>query len=125
MTEKDNPTKKRYSVKSPSRGGARPGGGRPAGSKSKINLASAQTLVELMYDRTGQVYEEIVLEDFLRARANDPVLTHKYHNLLAGKLMPDLHKIEHTDSSEAIEQKREAFAAALADVAGIIKNEKQ
>ena len=36
--------------------------------------------------------------------------------------MPDLHKIEHTDSSEAIEQKREAFAAALADVAGIIKN---
>lgn len=94
-------------------GGARPGAGRPAGSKSKLNLAKAQTLVDLLYDRTGKVYEEILLEDFLNARENDRNLTHKYHALLANKLMPDLNQIEISNTTEDIDAKQKAFSEAL------------
>lgn len=109
---KPNPTKN---------GGARPGAGRPAGSKSKLNLAKAQTLVDLMYDRTGKVYEEILLEDFMNARQNDRNLTHKYHALLANKLMPDLSHIEINDATENLEAKEKAFSDALVALSNLHK----
>lgn len=111
---KDNPTKN---------GGARPGAGRPAGSKSKLNLAKAQTLVDLMYDRTGKVYEEILFEDFMNARENDRNLTHKYHALLANKLMPDLNHIEINDNTENIDAKEKAFSDALQALSNLHKKE--
>lgn len=96
------------------RGGRREGSGRPAGSKNKINKATITTVLEKLYDRTGQVYEDLLLEDFLAARKSNDALAHKYHTLLAGKLMPDLNAVEVQDNTEAVEAKQAAFAAALA-----------
>ena len=112
MSDKDNKEKS-------NRGGVRAGAGRPRGSKSKISLATSKTVVEMLYDKTGQIYEEILIEDFLKARASNEVLAHKYHALLANKLMPDLQSIELTDSADVIEAKKQAFTDALASM---IKN---
>lgn len=107
MSEKDNKTKS-------NRGGARANAGRPAGSKNKISLATSQTVVEMLYNKTGQIYEEILIEDFLKARQTNDALAHKYHALLANKLMPDLQSIELTNSADEIEAKKQAFTEALA-----------
>lgn len=116
MTEKDT---KRYSVKSPSRGGARPNAGRKPGSKNKVDRATIQTVIDKLYDRTGQCYEDLLLEDFLRARTTNEALAHKYHSLLANKLMPDLNSVELTDSEDTITAKQRAFAEAIAQIAGL------
>jgi hypothetical protein len=107
MTEKDITKKSNL-------GGAREGAGRPKGSKNKISLATSQTVVEMLYDRTGQCYEEILIEDFLKARQTNDALAHKYHALLANKLMPDLQSVEITNPEDAIETRALVFAEALA-----------
>jgi hypothetical protein len=98
------------------RGGAREGAGRPAGSKNKINKATIQTVIDKLYDRTGQCYEDLLLEDFLQARASNEALAHKYHMLLANKLMPDLNSIEVDASEDMITAKQAIFAAAIAQI---------
>lgn len=110
MNEKDIKDKSK-------RGGAREGAGRPAGSKNKISLATSQTVVEMLYNKTGQVYEELLVEDFLKARSTNDALAHKYHALLASKLMPDLQSVEITSSEDAIEHRAQVFAEALASLA--------
>jgi hypothetical protein len=101
------------------RGGAREGAGRPAGSRNKVDRATIQTVIEKLYDRTGQCYEDLLLEDFLLARTENAALAHKYHSLLANKLMPDLNAVELTDSEDTITAKQRAFAEAIAQIAGI------
>lgn len=109
MSEKDNKTKSK-------RGGAREGAGRPAGSKNKVSKATVQTVLDLLYDKTGRVYEDLLLEDFLQARANNQNLAMKYHALLSNKLMPDLNSIELTNVEQDIDVKAQAFAEALAAI---------
>ncbi len=111
MSEKSIKTKS-------NRGGARAGAGRPAGSKNKISTATTETVLDLLYDKTGRVYEDLLLEDFLRARSTNDSLAHKYHSLLANKLMPDLNRIELTQDEDQLIAKQQAFAAALAAIAG-------
>lgn len=108
-TEKDTNDKPKIS----SRGGPRPGSGRKPGSKNKINKATVQTVLEKLYDKTGQVYEDILLEDFIRARASNEQLAFKYHTLLTAKLMPDLSKVEVVDGESEREEKELAFREAL------------
>ena len=107
MSEKDNKTKS-------NRGGAREGAGRPSGSKNKVNKATVQTVLDMLYDKTGRVYEDLLLEDFLQARANNSNLAMKYHALLSNKLMPDLSSIEISDTADDVDTKKAAFEAALA-----------
>lgn len=99
-------------------GGARPGAGRPKGSKNNLTIAS---LLEAVEKRSGgQSYEEMLVEDFMRARLEDDKnLIMKYHNLILQKVMNSLTKVEVTESQDAIEQKQQAFAEALAKIAGI------
>lgn len=101
------------------RGGARPGAGRPIGSKNKISTATTETVLDMLYHKTGRVYEDLLLEDFLKARATNDSLAHKYHSLLANKLMPDLNRIELTQDEDTVTAKRATFAAALAAIAGL------
>ena len=101
------------------RGGARENAGRKPGSRNKISKATTETVLELLYDKTGQVYEELLLEDFLKARQSNDALAHKYHHLLASKLMPDLNRIQVDEGSDAIEAKKLAFAEALGKLTGI------
>ena len=111
MSEKDNKEKS-------NRGGAREGAGRPSGSKNKISKATVQTVLDKLYDKTGQVYEDLLLEDFLHARANNASLAMKYHALLSNKLMPDLNSIEIANTGDEVEFKKAAFEEALAALKG-------
>ena len=110
MSEKDTKQKS-------NRGGAREGSGRKPGSKNKINKATIQTVIEKLYDRTGQCYEDLLLEDFLLARKSNDALAHKYHQLLANKLMPDLHDVGVDVAEDMITEKQAIFAAAIAQIA--------
>jgi hypothetical protein len=100
--------KKKYAGK----GGARPGAGRPRGSSQEISVKS---LLETIKTKSGgKDYEEILVTDFFAARIADPALAHKYHHLILNKVMNTLAKIEVTDSADAVETKKLAFADALA-----------
>ena len=100
------------------RGGVRPGAGRPAGSKCQVTI---ENLLDTVHVKTGgHSYEQLLIEDFLEARrTNDKQLVMKYHNLILNKVMNTLARIEVTDSADAVELKKLAFADALAKLAGI------
>lgn len=99
-------------------GGARPGAGRPPGSKSHITVEGL--LAQVQQQSNGQDYEALLIQDFLAARySDDKQLLLKYHNLILNKVMNSLAKIEVTDSADAVEAKKLAFADALAKLAGV------
>lgn len=102
------------------RGGPRPGSGRPKGGTNQV---SVNGLLEALEKKTnGRNYETILMEDFINARNNnDQQLVIKYHNLILNKLMTHVSKIEITDSQDSINMKQQAFADALAKLAGIEK----
>lgn len=120
----ENSTEKKkrvYTKKSPSRGGARPNAGRPKGSTEQVTIDGLLTAIK--QKANGANYEEILVEDFLKARQNnDSQLTVKYHNLILNKVMVHMAKIEVTDSQESIEAKQLAFSEALAKLTGIKKD---
>lgn len=98
-------------------GGARPGAGRPKGSKDRVSVSNLLTTLEAKTN--GQTYEEILIEDFLTARLNnDGQLVQKYHNLISNKVMNTLAAVEVTESDDTIEAKRAAFAEALSRLVG-------
>jgi hypothetical protein len=119
--EKNTEPKKtggRYKTKTPSRGGAREGAGRPTGSVDRVTVEGL--LAELKEKSGGSNYESILVDDFLKSRqVNDSHLTMKYHNLILNKVMVHMAKIEVTDSQENIDNKSLAFAEALAKLTGI------
>jgi hypothetical protein len=118
--EKNTKEKKEDKPKS-KRGGPRAGSGRPKGSVSHITI---EGLLQTVRDKSnGGNYEEILIDDFLKARlAGDTHLTLKYHNLILNKVMNNLAKIEITEPQDAIEAKQQIFADALAKLTGIKKD---
>jgi hypothetical protein len=109
--------------KKSNRGGVRPGAGRPRGTTHKITV---QGLIDqIAIQSGGQDYTEILVEDFLRARAeNDRQLSLKYHNLISSKVLADRVDIEVNDAEDTVTAQRAAFAAALAAVAGLQEKDK-
>jgi hypothetical protein len=102
-------------------GGARPGAGRPKGSKNHISVTDLLTSLEVRSG--GQKYEDLLIDDFLTARNEgnkDAVI--KYHNLILNKVMNTLAKIEVEDSADAVASKQLAFAEALAKFTGVKPN---
>ena len=99
-------------------GGARPGAGRKPGSKNQITV---EGLLGQVYTQSkGQDYEELLIKDFLEARdSHNKELLLKYHNLILNKVMNSLAKVEVTDSADAVEAKKAAFAEALAKLTGV------
>lgn len=110
--------KEQAKEKKNTRGGARPGSGRKPGSKSHITI---EGLLQQVQNQTkGQDYEALLVQDFLAARdSHDKQLLLKYHNLILNKVMNSLAKIEVTDSADAVEAKKLAFAEALAKLTGV------
>lgn len=99
------------------RGGARPGAGRPKGTRNKVTV---QDLLEAIDDHAGQTYEQLLIQDFLAARSgNDNHLVHKYHTLISNKILSTLNTVEVQDSSDVMAQKQAAFAEAIAQITGI------
>lgn len=104
-------------------GGVQPGAGRPKGSKNVVTIENL--LQQVTLKNNGRNYEELLVEDFMEARSNrDTQLMLKYHNLILNKVMNSLAKIEVTDSADAVEAKKAAFAAALAKLTGITAEDK-
>lgn len=101
-------------------GGVRPGAGRPKGSGNAITIAGL--LDQVQKQTNGQDYEALLIQDFLDARdSHNKELLLKYHNLILNKVMNSLAKVEVTDSADAVEAKKVAFAEALAKLTGIEK----
>jgi len=101
-------------------GGARKGAGRPKGGTNQVTVSGLLSALEKKTN--GQTYEEILMDDFIKARSNnDTQLVVKYHNLILNKLMTHVAKIEITDSQENIDAKQHAFAEALAKLTGLQK----
>jgi hypothetical protein len=99
-------------------GGARPGAGRKPGSKNQITVEGL--LGQVYKQSSGQDYEELLIQDFLEARdSHNKELLLKYHNLILNKVMNSLAKVEVTDSADAVEAKKAAFAEALAKLTGV------
>jgi hypothetical protein len=102
------------------KGGARPGAGRKKDGRNQISVGGLLEALEIKAG--GKPYEELLVNDFLQARQNnDSQLVIKYHNLILNKVMTNMQKIEVTDSTEAIEAKKVAFAEALAKLTGLQK----
>ena len=96
----------------PGRGGARPGAGRPKGSKAMVTVAG---IIDALESKTnGKTYEDILVEDFVQARlSGDTNLTHKYHLLLSNKFIANLNEITVEDRGDAVDGKRSAFIEAI------------
>jgi hypothetical protein len=103
-----------------SRGGARPGAGRPKGSKDQVSVRSLMAALEQRSPNT--TYEEMFWDDLIKARySGDQNIIVKYHNLALNKLLATKLEVETHDSEDAIAAKQAAFAAALADITGLNK----
>jgi len=99
-----------------SRGGARPGSGRPKGSKDRVSIRGLLDAIE----SNGQDYEEMLMEDFLKARQTDGQLAVKYHSLILNKIMPTLQHVE-VDETASTESRQAAFLKALETIGGVIQ----
>ena len=101
----------RYAVKSPSRGGARPGAGRPKGSTA---LITARTLVEAIEQQSGKPFEVMLAEGYQDAVMNNDSKTRlEYERMILGKVVSDRTAVEVTESEDVTAQKAAAFAEAL------------
>ena len=110
-TEKESNQNK---VKISSRGGARPGAGRPKGSGNKI---TAQDLLETAEAKLGKPFVESLIEGYQESVVNH---NHKirvmYEKMIMDKVIADRQQLEITESDDVVEAKRQAFAAALARI---------
>ena len=112
-------TRSAYKQKSPTRGGARPGAGRPKGSGHKYDIQDLLAHIEM---HTGQPFAERVAVNYaLAIQREDWGGVRDYDRVLLGKLVADKQAVEVTDSAESVEAKKAAFADALASMTGIKK----
>ena len=104
-------TKPRYSKKSPGRGGARPGGGRPKGSTTKIKIEDLMEKIEL---QSGQTYAELLAHNYVSAiQRSDWNGVRDYDKAFMNKMIAEKVDIDVKDSADAVAAKSAAFAAAL------------
>jgi hypothetical protein len=104
--------------KKSTRGGRRANSGRPKGSKDAVTIKGLLDALEAK--SPNQSYEEMLVEDFLNIRRRgDSKMTIKYHNLILNKVLASKVSIDVTESPEVLENKRRAFAEALANLANL------
>lgn len=100
-----------YTKKASTRGGPRPGSGRPKGSTTKIKIEDLMRGIE---NRAGVPYGELLAKNYVDAIARgDWNGVRDYDKALMNKMISDKNDITIEDNSDTIEQKQRAFAAAL------------
>lgn len=106
--------KPRYSKKAPSRGGYRPGGGRPKGATTKITITDLMSNIEL---QAGESYASRLAKNYVTAiYREDWSGVRDYDKAFMNKLVADLVDVEVSESEDAMELKRAAFAEAIAQI---------
>ena len=114
--------KPRYSVKSPSRGGYRPGSGRKPGSTTKVRL---EDLIQDVETATNMPFTQRVALNYAMAiDRSDWARVENYDKALLKKMVADLSQVEITEDEDVVGAKKAAFAAAIAAVAGLNDNAK-
>lgn len=113
-------TQPRYKVKTPSRGGARPGAGRPKGSTNKITM---DNILQNLDQQLGRSYAEQIALNYMNAiQRGDYAGVRDYDRVLLGKVVADKQQIETVESEDAAVAKAEAFAEALASLSTVEKH---
>lgn len=96
-------------------GGARPGAGRPPGTKNKI---SGQAILDEIQAHLGVPFAQQLVSNYVDTiNSNDTNLRYQYDKLILGKVVADKAEIELTESDAMVENKRQAFAEAIARLA--------
>ena len=93
-------------------GGARAGAGRPKGSSNKI---TAQDLLDAAHKVNGKPFVINLMEGYQASidERNNKVRV-MYEKMILDKVIADRQQIEITESEDAVQAKRMAFAEALA-----------
>ena len=100
-----------YAVKTPSRGGARPGAGRKKGSTPKYSLEELMTQIQ---KHTGRPFAEQVAVNYANAiERNDHAGIRDYDRVLLGKMVADKQEIATVESEDSAMAKAQAFAEEL------------
>jgi hypothetical protein len=107
----DQASTPRYAVKSPSRGGARPGAGRKKGSTPRYTL---EDLIGHIEHHVGMTFAERVAISYANAiERDDHAGVRDYEKILLGKMVADKQEIETITTEDNTMMKAEAFAEAL------------
>jgi len=105
-----------------SRGGARAGSGRPAGSTTKV---TAQALIDQAQATLGKSFIVSLMEGYQDSILdNDRKSRILYEKMILDKVATTLIEAEITDSEAAIDAKQAAFRAALAAAMGQAREDK-
>lgn len=97
-------------------GGARKGAGRPVGSGNKIQF---QTILNEIENATGRNYaEQLALNYAAAIQREDWSKVENYDRAFLNKVVADKLEVETTLSEDVVAARAEAFAQALADIAG-------
>jgi hypothetical protein len=106
--------------KAPSRGGARPGSGRPKGSGTKVKLEDLMLNIEL---ETGRTYGELLAHNYaLAIGRSDWNGVRDYDKAFMNKMLADKSEVTTVETDDVVAQKQRAFAEAIAQIAGIHKS---
>jgi hypothetical protein len=109
--EEQTEKKRRYSVKSSGRGGARPNAGRRKGQPNKI---SAATILEQVMNQLGRPFEEQLVQNYMNCLANqDMNMIHQYDKLFLSKVVADKVEVDMRVTEDVLESKKQAFIAAM------------
>ena len=107
----------RYKNPAPTRGGARPGAGRPKGSTTKVTL---EDLVGHIEHHVGRSFAEQVAISYASAiNRADHAGVRDYEKILLAKMVSDKTEVAVTESEDLVLAKQTAFQEALAKLAAL------
>ena len=119
-TEKKSEKSARRKISS--RGGARPGSGRPKGSTTKVSLDDLMANIELA---AGQSYGHLLAHNYVGAIArSDWNGVRDYDKAFMNKLIAEKVEIDVNSTEDVVATKQAAFTAALAKLNEIASNTK-
>jgi len=113
----ENQSTNRYKSKTPSRGGARQGAGRPRGSTNKITM---DNILANLDHHLGVPYAEQIAINYATAlNRSDWAGVRDYDKVLLGKVVADKTEVTTVEGEDAVNARQEAFAEALKALAAI------
>jgi len=109
-------------TKSTTRGGVRPGAGRPKGSGNKVTV---QDLIDQAQQTIGKPFVQSLIEGYHDTILNGDRRTRViYEKMIMDKVLADRQQVEVTDSADLVQARSDAFAAALRVVAVAAERDK-